>query len=225
MASRWKSDRACRLPFVPVAPSRPLRARSALEKFRRRGEILRAAERLWLSTSYVNLSMHQIAREAGLAKGTLYLYFDTKEELFLALLREYLQAWFQRLNELLSAQKPQTPAELSVTLTDSLRGQDHLRRLLLLLTTVLRNHVSSEVEADFRRETYQLFQQTVHHMPYAPDVNRQILLHCYALSVGWQQMAAPLEQMPSPETAACGEEVGFRLALEAIIERLGPQAS
>ncbi|MGX9687872.1 TetR/AcrR family transcriptional regulator [Deinococcus wulumuqiensis] len=209
---------------MPVASSRPLRARSALEKIRRRDEILRAAERLWLSTSYADLSMNQIAREARLAKGTLYLYFDTKEELFLALLHEYLQTWFQHFNDLLGARQPRTPSEMTATLIVALEGQDHLRRLLLLLSTVLRSHLSPEVEADFRRDMHQLLQQTVHRMPYTPDINRQILIHCYALAVGWQQMAAAPEQVSASETASCEGDTAFRLALEAIIERLGQQA-
>ena len=164
--------------------------------------------------------MNEVAREAKLAKGTLYLYFDTKEELFLALLHEYLQAWFQQLNDLLGTRQPQTPQEMAAILTDSLQGQDHLRRLLLLLTTVLRSHLSPEVEADFRRETQQWLQQTINRMPYAPDINRQILVHCYALSVGWQQMAASLGQVPSPDSATEEREAAFRFALEAVIERL-----
>ena len=168
--------------------------------------------------------MNQIAREAGLAKGTLYLYFDTKEELFLALLHEYLQTWFQHFNALLDAQQPRTPREMTTTLIDALQGQSHLRRLLLLLTTVLRSHLSPEVEVGFRREMQQLLQQTVRRMPYAPDINHQILLHCYALSVGWQQMAAALGQAPNAGMAPGEGDVALRLALEAVIERLEREA-
>ena len=62
--------------LMPSEPVRPARARSAEEKNQRRDDILRAAERLWTSTTYAELSMNQVAREAKLAKGTLYLYFD-----------------------------------------------------------------------------------------------------------------------------------------------------
>lgn len=208
---------------MPVASPRPLRARSALEKTRRRDDILRAAERLWLSTPYADLSMNQVAREAKLAKGTLYLYFDTKEELFLALLHEYLQGWFQRFGELLGAQRPQTPREMTATLTDALRDQTHLRRLLLLLTPVLRTHLAPEVEANFRRETQQMLQQAMSAMPYTPEINREILVHCYALSVGWQQMAPALGQTPHPGCQFLECEAAFQFALEAVIERLAQQ--
>ena len=38
--------------------------------------------------------MDEVARKAGVAKGTLYLYFRTKEELFLGLLERAFEAWF-----------------------------------------------------------------------------------------------------------------------------------
>ena len=39
----------------------------------------------------------------GLAKGTLFLYFKTKEGLFLALAEQKMEAWHQHFNELLAA--------------------------------------------------------------------------------------------------------------------------
>jgi AcrR family transcriptional regulator len=41
--------------------------------------------------------MAELAEQCGLAKGTLYLYFDSKEELFLAALELELAAWFEHL--------------------------------------------------------------------------------------------------------------------------------
>jgi len=52
------------------------------EKERRKTEILDAAERLFFSRSYEDVSMEDIAREVELNKATIYLYFDNKEALF-----------------------------------------------------------------------------------------------------------------------------------------------
>ncbi len=48
--------------------------------------IIEAADRLFTRFGYRRTSMDDIAREAGVAKGTLYLYFTNKEALFRALL-------------------------------------------------------------------------------------------------------------------------------------------
>lgn len=52
------------------------------EKEQRRNDILKAAEKLFLSREYDNVSMNDIAREVELSKATIYLYFENKEELF-----------------------------------------------------------------------------------------------------------------------------------------------
>jgi AcrR family transcriptional regulator len=47
--------------------------------------ILEAAEKLFLSNGYEDTIMSQIAIESGFSKGTLYNYFTSKEELYLAI--------------------------------------------------------------------------------------------------------------------------------------------
>ncbi|HET6581263.1 MAG TPA: TetR/AcrR family transcriptional regulator [Methanoregula sp.] len=52
------------------------------EKEQRKTEITDAAERLFFSRAYEDVSMEDIAREVELNKATLYLYFENKETLF-----------------------------------------------------------------------------------------------------------------------------------------------
>jgi AcrR family transcriptional regulator len=51
----------------------------------RRQSILAAAERVFVTKGFEAATMEQVAEEAALAKGTLYLYFTSKEDLFLGL--------------------------------------------------------------------------------------------------------------------------------------------
>jgi AcrR family transcriptional regulator len=55
----------------------------------RRTQILEAAVRLWLRQGFDATAVDAIAREAGLAKGTVYLYFPSKEALLEEALRRY----------------------------------------------------------------------------------------------------------------------------------------
>ena len=59
-------------------------ARKELEKEQRRKDILNAAEKLFFSKGYENVSLKDIAKEVKLGRSTLYLYFENKEELFFA---------------------------------------------------------------------------------------------------------------------------------------------
>ena len=53
----------------------------------REAEILQAARQVFARRGFADASMEEIAQAAGLAKGTLYLYYDSKRELYTAALR------------------------------------------------------------------------------------------------------------------------------------------
>ncbi|CAJ36326.1 TetR/AcrR family transcriptional regulator [Methanocella arvoryzae] len=58
--------------------------RKEKEKEERRASIVDAAERLFSVKGYDSVRMDDVAKEAKLAKGTLYLYFENKEALYIA---------------------------------------------------------------------------------------------------------------------------------------------
>lgn len=59
----------------------------------KRRQIMDGARQVFLSAGFDGASMNDIARAAGVSKGTLYAYFDSKETLFEALIRgEYAQS-------------------------------------------------------------------------------------------------------------------------------------
>ena len=53
-----------------------------------RGKILRAAWRLFRQYGYGKTTVGEVAAEAGIGKGTVYLYFDNKEDILVALAGE-----------------------------------------------------------------------------------------------------------------------------------------
>lgn len=215
--------------YVPLEKTRPIRARNAEEKKRRHYDILKAAERLWANTSYSELSMNEVAREAKLAKGTLYLYFKTKEELFLALLSEHLSGWMRHLTALLEERKPQKSQELADVLVESCQGQEPLRRLLLLLGVVLDQKVDVETARNFRRHLRRELRPVLERFPYDAATSMQILVHLYALGIGWQQVGeaskTDVEASALPEHyRRLSFDREFSLALHAVMSRIVAQA-
>jgi AcrR family transcriptional regulator len=80
-------------------------ARNALsndERESRRQVLLEAAHRLYRERGALP-PVADIAAAAGLAKGTVYLYFRTKEEIFVALLEDGFGRLFRALGPLLDA--------------------------------------------------------------------------------------------------------------------------
>src|SRR3954462_950393 len=57
----------------------------------RRREILAAAEELFLIQGFGAVSMDAVAKQAGVSKKTIYCQFDTKEELFEAIMRAHME--------------------------------------------------------------------------------------------------------------------------------------
>ena len=63
----------------------------------KRQQILEGARRSFMAHGFDAASMGAIAREAGVSKGTLYVYFDSKEALFSALINETRRKTAERL--------------------------------------------------------------------------------------------------------------------------------
>jgi AcrR family transcriptional regulator len=62
--------------------------KTQVAKTTRKEEIIRVAANLFSQKSYHDVTMDQIAEKVGVAKGTIYLYFESKENLYLEILEE-----------------------------------------------------------------------------------------------------------------------------------------
>ena len=67
-----------------------LKPRWERRKDARPQELLAAALDLFVERGYAATRLDEVAAQAGVSKGTLYLYFENKEELFKAVVREHL---------------------------------------------------------------------------------------------------------------------------------------
>ena len=80
--------------------------RKIREKEQRNKEILDAAERLFFSRGYDDVSMDEIAREVELNKATLYLYFKNKETLFATIVLRGIRILQEKYLECMEKQVP-----------------------------------------------------------------------------------------------------------------------
>ena len=87
-------------------------------------QIIEAAVRVFARNGYYNSRVSDIAREAGVASGTIYLYFETKEEILVTLFREKMAAWVDHVRGEIAAE-PDAVAKI--------------RRLVALHFSVLEN--------------------------------------------------------------------------------------
>lgn len=82
---------------------RAARARTRLAPEVRRASIVDAATRLIVRAGAAGLTMDNVAREAGVARGTLYLYFDSIDGIAAAVRDRYEQALISQVGPLLAA--------------------------------------------------------------------------------------------------------------------------
>ncbi|EKE83390.1 TetR family transcriptional regulator [Idiomarina xiamenensis] len=134
------------------------RARQPKQKEQRRESILAAATELFLSQPQQLPTAAQIAQRCGLAKGTLYLYFDSKEAIYLSLLEQAIAGWFERVQREL--RRPQVEGlEALVELLLSCQLQPLLLPLASL-TLTLENGLGNHDLLAYRTRQKQRFKQT-----------------------------------------------------------------
>jgi AcrR family transcriptional regulator len=73
--------------------------RTVLDRETRRQQILEAATTVFARKGYRHTSVADIIEAAGIARGTFYLYFQSKEEIFLALIDRWFEDVTRRLEE------------------------------------------------------------------------------------------------------------------------------
>ncbi|MFO0556389.1 MAG: TetR family transcriptional regulator [Polyangiales bacterium] len=127
------------------------RARRDEDKQQRREHILKAARSLLERSPRLDSTIAEVAERASIAKGTLFLYFATREALELAVLEQELDAWFDSLDRELEADdKPWTVERLAAALTASVLVRRLMARLLVRLEPTLEHDAPAEQVAQFR---------------------------------------------------------------------------
>ncbi|MCU5003610.1 MULTISPECIES: TetR/AcrR family transcriptional regulator [Bacillus] len=116
------------------------------EKAKKSKKIAEAALSLFETKSFNDISMAEIAKKAGVAKGTLFNYYETKESIFMDLLLTGYQEYFSTLNQKIADKGSLTIAELKQLLLEETKilVQQHtiLVRLNALREPVLEGHAN-----------------------------------------------------------------------------------
>ncbi len=131
------------------------RAISDEEKVERRQAILVAALDLLAERDYQEINISSIARKAGIAKGTIFLYFRTKEELFLQLQIAEYKSWFNDINNrihvFLVQKKKGSIDEFVKAVVASAMDHPTLIRLTPILHVTLERNIDYKTALEFKR--------------------------------------------------------------------------
>ena len=98
----------------------------------RREEIINACEKLYQKLSFKEITLKEIGKETSFSRPTIYNYFETKEEIFLALYeREYVR-WNEELNAIYNENKKLSAEALAKKIATSLANRQQLLKLLAM---------------------------------------------------------------------------------------------
>lgn len=175
--------------------------------------------------------MAEIARHVGLAKGTLFLYFPTKEALGLALAEQLLHRWFDVLDDGLDAlERLSTPEDVGELVLAALKRVPDLVPLLAIMGSVLEHNVSLDQVRRFKAGLLDRMARSGARLeavlPWlAPGAGAGVLLLLHALVVGLYQLAAPAplarEALASPPLSALQIDFERELAEAFVLHLYG----
>src|SRR5271157_2989804 len=111
---------------------------STKEKKSERRESILARARSWIADrSFDEIRLSDLAHELGIVKGTLYLYFPTKQDLFASILVEEMETWW-------AAVLRSSPRAPGTDLAEALGDRTLLVRLLSSLHMTIEPGLSPE---------------------------------------------------------------------------------
>ena len=149
----------------------------------RREEIIEACARLYETMSFREITIKEIGAATSFTRTSIYNYFETKEEIFLALMQKEYELWVSDMNDVYTQHDILTRDGLAQVLARTLTDRPRLLRLLSM------NHF--DMEANSRPERLAEFKvaygaslETVERMvkKYVPEMDageRQQFLYAF----------------------------------------------
>ena len=139
----------------------------------KREEIVDACEQLYQTMSFREITLKEISKITSFSRPTIYNYFETKEEIFLALFKREYDRWNEALVAILEAKGWLSKAQLADRIAQSLAEREHLLKLLSM-----NNY---DMEANSRQEMLTSFKQSY---------GRSMQLMCMLLEKNCPDMSA-----------------------------------
>ena len=119
---------------------------------RKREEIVDACEQLYQTTSFREITLKEISKITSFSRPTIYNYFETKEEIFLALFKREYDRWNEDLQSINEENERLTKAQLAEKIAQSLAERPQLLKLLSMN--------NFDMEANSRQEFLTSFKES-----------------------------------------------------------------
>ena len=125
-------------------------AREIVEK--RPAEIIEACRKLYKVKSFKEISLKDISRETSLSRPSIYNYFQTKEEIFLAVLEDEYRLWNISLENILKNNEELGVEEFSAKFSNTLKERTGLLKILSMNLYEIEENSRKESLVEFKKE-------------------------------------------------------------------------
>ena len=116
----------------------------------RKEEIINACEKLYKTMSFKEITIKEIGAVTSFKRTSIYNYFQTKEEIFLALMkREYTQ-WAEEINKISAQNEVMSADEFAKALAHTLENHEQLLKLLAMNHYDMEEHSRPERLTEFK---------------------------------------------------------------------------
>jgi TetR/AcrR family transcriptional regulator, cholesterol catabolism regulator len=162
------------------------------------------------------LTMDRVAATAGLAKASLYNYFEDKDDLLRSVYAKLVEPFFQAIEEIAHKDLP-APKKLEMILRDSLERSDKHKGIIRLLAESHQEFY--EIKSRTRPRLFELlvpiFEQGIEEgsfQPHNPRNTSHMFLGCLSELFEWQKYGASSEEAKSYVETLIGAVVqGFSI--------------
>ena len=116
----------------------------------RREEIVNACEQLYQTMSFKDITLKEIGNVTSFSRPTIYNYFHTKEEIFLALYEREYDRWNAGLEIILESDENYSREKIAELIAGSLQKRKQLLRLLSMNNYDMEENSREELLASFK---------------------------------------------------------------------------
>ena len=116
----------------------------------RKEEIITACEQLYQTMSFKEITIKEIGAVTSFTRTSIYNYFQTKEEIFLALMQREYEQWAGEIGALAAGRDSMTAEEFADALAHSLEKREQLLKLLAMNHYDMEEHSRPERLTEFK---------------------------------------------------------------------------
>ncbi|MFR5951102.1 MAG: TetR family transcriptional regulator [Clostridia bacterium] len=117
----------------------------------RREEIINACEELYKKENFKDITLKQIGEKTTFSRTSIYNYFQTKEEIFLALFQREYEKWIEDLNKIYEKNERLMIEELADKLAHTIEKRPTLLKLLAMNLYDMEDNSKMEALVEFKQ--------------------------------------------------------------------------